>query len=102
MFKMRLFCAAGMSTSLLMVNIRKAAEKRGMEVDVDAFPISDIEKELDGVEVVLLGPQASYMKRKAQTACDAANIPMDIIPMQMYGKMDGEKVLDFALKLASK
>lgn len=102
MFKMRLFCAAGMSTSLLMVNIRKAAAARGLEVDVEAFPVAEIEQNLDGVQVVLLGPQASYMKRKALAACDAHGIPMDIVPMQMYGKMDGEAVLDLALKLANK
>lgn len=102
MFKMRLFCAAGMSTSLLMVNIRKAAAARGLEVDVEAFPVAEIEQNLDGVQVVLLGPQASYMKRKALAACEAHGIPMDIVPMQMYGKMDGEAVLDLALKLANK
>lgn len=103
MFKMRLFCAAGMSTSLLTTNIRKAAAARGLEIDVEAFSISEIEQKLDGVQVVLIGPQAAYMKRKALAACEAhGGIPMDIIPMQIYGKMDGESVLDLALKLANK
>lgn len=99
MFTVRLFCAAGMSTSLMVTNLKKAAENRGMEADIEAFPIAAIEKELKNVDVVLLGPQVSYMKRKATKFCEDAKIPMDIIPMTIYGKMDGEKVLDFALGL---
>ncbi|MCI8400710.1 MAG: PTS sugar transporter subunit IIB [Lachnospiraceae bacterium] len=101
MFTVRLFCAAGMSTSLLVTNLRKAARGRGMEADIEAYPIDTMAKNLTAADVVLLGPQVAYMKRKAAKLCEEAGIPMSLIPMAIYGKMDGEKVLDFALELAS-
>ena len=36
MFKIRLFCAAGMSTSLLVTKMREAAKAMGMEADSEA------------------------------------------------------------------
>ena len=36
MFKIRLFCAAGMSTSLLVTKMRAAAKEMGSEADIEA------------------------------------------------------------------
>jgi len=100
--KIRLFCAAGMSTSVLVNKMVEAAKKRGLTVDIEAFPEGQMAKNLDGVDVALLGPQVGYILPKAKQVCGAAGVPVDVIPMIDYGMMNGEKVLDFALKLAGK
>ena len=38
----RLFCAAGMSTSLLVTKMQEAAKEKGKEADIAAFPIQEI------------------------------------------------------------
>ncbi len=61
-----------------------------------------MDKYLENVDVALLGPQVAYTLSKSKKICDSKGIPIDVIPMVDYGMMNGEKVLDFALKLANK
>ena len=102
MITIRLFCAAGMSTSLLVNKMRDAAKAKEIEVDIEAFLEGQMDKNLDGVDVALLGPQVGYTLGKAKKICEPKGIPVDVIPMVDYGMMNGQKVLDFALKLAGK
>ena len=102
MITIRLFCAAGMSTSLLVSKMKDAAKAKGIEVDIEAFPESQMDNHLENVNVALLGPQVAYTIAKAKKICGPKGIPVDVIPMIDYGMMNGAKVLDFALKLAGK
>ncbi|EKQ51519.1 MULTISPECIES: PTS sugar transporter subunit IIB [unclassified Clostridium] len=99
MITIRLFCAAGMSTSLLVSKMKAAAKTKGIEVDIEAFPEGQMDKHLDNVDVALLGPQVGYTIAKAKKVCEPRGIPVDVIPMVDYGMMNGAKVLDFALNL---
>ncbi|OOM74886.1 lichenan-specific phosphotransferase enzyme IIB component [Clostridium puniceum] len=102
MITIRLFCAAGMSTSLLVSKMREVAKEKGIEADIEAFPEGQMDKHLDNVDVALLGPQVGYTLAKSKKICDPKGIPVDVIPMVDYGLMNGKKVLDFALKLSGK
>ena len=102
MITIRLFCAAGMSTSLLVNKMKDAAKAKGIEADIEAFPEGQMDKHLENVNVALLGPQVGYTLGKAKKICEPKGIPVDVIPMVDYGMMNGAKVLDFALKLAGK
>ncbi|MDO5118728.1 MAG: PTS sugar transporter subunit IIB [Coriobacteriales bacterium] len=102
MIRLRLFCAAGMSTSLLERRIREAAKERGIEIEVTAYPVSEMDHRLDGVDVALLGPQVNYMLAQAQAKCGVRGIPVAIIPMRDYGMVNGPNVLKFALQLLGK
>ena len=96
----RLFCAAGMSTSLLVDKMREAAEQRGKDADIRAFPIAELEQEVDSCDVALLGPQVGFQLSKAKAVCDPKGVPCEVIPMNLYGMCDGMGVLKFAYKLA--
>lgn len=102
MFTVRLFCNQGMSTSLLVNKMKEAAAKQGMEVDIVAFPVGEMADRIKGIDCALLGPQVAYLKAKSAGICKAQGVPMDVIPMTDYGMCNGEKVLQFALKLAGK
>ena len=99
MKKIALFCSAGMSTSLLVTKMKKVAEAKGIEVSIDAFPEATMVKELDGVDAVLLGPQIKYLFNKLKKLCDEKGVPVSVINTMDYGMMDGEKVLNQALKM---
>lgn len=90
-----LVCSAGMSTSLLVTKMQKAAEEKGMEADIFAVSVSDADNNLESknVDVLLLGPQVRFMKAQFEQKLAPKGIPLDVINMQDYGMMNGEKVL---------
>lgn len=102
MVKIVLFCAAGMSTSMLISKIKSAAQAKGIEVSVDAYPEAQMAKYVPNADVVLLGPQIRYALQKAKKLCDENGVPLDVINPQDYGMMKGDKVLEQALKLVKK
>ena len=59
-----LVCSAGMSTSLLVTKMQKAAEAQGVDADIFAVSASDADNNLEAkpVDVLLLGPQVRFMK----------------------------------------
>lgn len=95
MFKIRLFCAAGMSTSLMVNKMKEAAEAKGLEADIAATAEANMEAETDGIDVALLGPQIRYKLNDAKKICEPKNVPVDVIPMADYGTMNGKKVACF-------
>ncbi|WP_205603244.1 PTS sugar transporter subunit IIB [Heyndrickxia ginsengihumi] len=96
-----LVCAAGMSTSLLVMKMKKAAEAKGLETDIFAVSASEADSVLEqkNVDVLLLGPQVKFLKNQFQKKLASKNIPVDSINMQYYGMMNGEKVLEQALSM---
>lgn len=93
-----LVCAAGMSTSLLVSKMQKAAEDKGLNIKIFATASSDAESKLETEhpDVLMLGPQVRYMLDDFK---NRVSIPVEVINMQDYGMMNGAKVLDQALSL---
>lgn len=96
-----LVCAAGMSTSLLVSKMQKAAEAQGIEADIFANSASEADDVLakKDVDVLLLGPQVRFMLSQFQKKVEGKGIPVDTINMQDYGMVNGEKVLATALQM---
>ncbi|AVK61619.1 PTS sugar transporter subunit IIB [Lactobacillus sp. CBA3605] len=97
-----LACSAGMSTSLLVSKMEAAAKADGVNYKIFATASSDIDHQLKSEQkpdVLMLGPQISYMAADVKKKADQAGIPMALINMQDYGMMNGENVLTTAEKL---
>ena len=96
-----LVCSAGMSTSLLVTKMEKAANAQGIDADIFAVSASEADANFEAktIDVMLLGPQVRFMKAQFEPKLAAKGIPMDVINMQDYGMMNGEKVLGQALSL---
>ncbi|MBM7708785.1 PTS sugar transporter subunit IIB [Enterococcus lemanii] len=96
-----LVCSAGMSTSLLVTKMQKAAEERGVEADIFAVSASEADQHLESkpVDVLLLGPQVRFMKAQFEKKLASKGIPLDVINMTDYGMMNGAKVLEQAESL---
>ena len=95
-----LVCVAGMSTSLLVSKMQKAAQEQNIEADIYAIAESEVDKVLATkmADVLLLGPQVRYLKGTFETKYKES-FPIDVINMMDYGMMNGENVLNQALKL---
>lgn len=98
--KIMLFCANGMSTSLLVSKMEQAAKEKGKDAEIVAYPILEMERLVDGADVALLGPQVGYQLPTAKAICEPKGIPVDVIPMADYGMCNGMNVLKFAYLLA--
>lgn len=96
-----LVCNAGMSTSLLVEKMEKAADSQSIGVHVDARPVDDVKNHLEGKDIILLGPQVRFKMKQIQELVNGT-IPVDVIDMAAYGTMNGEKVLKQALDLVEK
>ncbi len=92
-----LVCNAGMSTSILVRNMQKAAAEKGLDCSIEAKSLTQAKKELSDANVVLLGPQVGYELNSVKEL--AGNTPAAVIDMKDYGAMDGMKVLKTAYKL---
>ncbi len=101
MIRTAVFCAAGMSTSLLVKKIKEASVKKGVELEIEAYSESEMSKHTD-VDCVLLGPQIQFMLKKAEGIFKEHDIPVSVINTVDYGMMNGEKVLETILKTAKK
>ena len=99
MIKIKLFCSAGMSTSMLVTKMRKTATESGLEAFIEAYSESKLADETNDCDVALLGPQVAFQLKKAQSVCEPKGVPVAVIPMKDYGMMNGKAVLDMALSL---
>lgn len=97
--KIILACDAGMSTSIMVPKMKKAADQKNIVADIQAIPLKFLEEHLEGTDVVLLGPQMKYTLQKVQTRLEDRNIPVDVIDSTNYGMMRGDKILEQALGL---
>lgn len=86
-----LFCAAGMSTSLLVNKMKAAAAVDGLEYEIAAHPLSEADTYGPEADIILLGPQVSYKLKETQAKF--AGKPVEAINMQDYGMMRGDKVI---------
>ncbi len=92
-----LFCAGGMSTSLLVNKMREAAKLYGKDYSIDAYGLSEVDKYGPEADCILLGPQVRYALKSLQAKFPGT--PIDGIDMRVYGTMNGKGAVDIAMKL---
>ena len=98
MVNITLICAGGFSTSMLMNKMKEAAAKKGVDVEIRAMAESNFEKFDGPTDVLLLGPQVGYLDDEFE-AYKEKGTKISVIDMADYGMMNGDKVLEDALKL---
>ena len=96
--KIMLCCNAGMSTSLLVQKMQKEAAARGMDASIEARPMNEAMDHINEADIILLGPQIGYAKGDFEKAV-AGRIPVTVIPMVDYGRMNAAKILDDVKKM---
>lgn len=95
MVKIMLACVAGMSTSLLVNKMQKAAADKGFEADIFAIPMTEAEDYVasNKIDVLLLGPQVRFKYEEYKEKFEPLGVKVAVIPMTDYGMMNGAKVL---------
>ncbi|WP_066371407.1 PTS sugar transporter subunit IIB [Neobacillus fumarioli] len=96
-----LCCAAGMSTSLLVAKMQKAAEEQGLECKIWAESADSVRNHIDQADCLLLGPQVRYLLPQMKKLGEERGIPVDAIHPVHYGMCNGPEVLKTAITLIS-
>jgi cellobiose PTS system EIIB component len=99
MKRITLICAAGMSTSLMVSKMNIAAMRLGENVKIRAIPESSFKTLENDTDILLLGPQVGYLLGKLKAKYEPTGMKVSVINSMDYGMMNGEKVLNDALKL---
>ncbi|GGB60524.1 PTS sugar transporter subunit IIB [Virgibacillus dakarensis] len=99
MKRILLACSSGMSTSLLVTKMKEVAAAKGIETEIWAVAQDKALEDMKKADVLLIGPQMRFLKKKLAKAADQAGISLDVIDPIAYGRIDGEAVLDKALEL---
>ncbi|MEN0660724.1 PTS sugar transporter subunit IIB [Caldifermentibacillus hisashii] len=94
-----LVCNAGMSTSILVTNMKKVATRDNKDYEIFAVSTSKVPEMVanKNIDAILLGPQIRYMESKIKE--QAKGIPLEVINMTDYGTMNGENVITQAERL---
>lgn len=90
--KITLCCNGGVSTKMLCKKIIAAAEKKGFEIECDAYSTTMIDAAVPGSDLLLMGPQIKFMANTFKERFP--DIPVEVIGMREYGSMNGEKIFD--------
>ena len=99
MKRILLACSSGMSTSLLVTKMEQHAKSIGEEAKIWAVGQEKAKQEMAEADVVLIGPQMSFLKGQLQKDADQYGIKVDVIDMMAYGMADGKKAYEQAVSL---
>ncbi|MEL7657326.1 MAG: PTS sugar transporter subunit IIB [Bacillota bacterium] len=99
MIKIVFVCLGGISTSFLEQKTNEAFQKARIETEILARSASNLDSIVEGMDVVLLAPQVSYIKDDLINECKKHNVLFAEIPFSVYGQMDGEGVMKIVMEL---
>lgn len=97
--KILLVCSAGMSTSLVVEKMKKAAENKGLETEIVAIPLEEFDNAIKDYDIALLGPQIRFKKDQFQKVAEQYGKKVEVINTMDYGMLDGEKILNSTIEL---
>src|SRR5699024_11108185 len=100
--KIIILCSWVAISSQLAKNVQVAAERRGFDVEAYAGGTGEFKEKASQYDVALLEPQVRHLKKEVTKVADEHDIPVELVDQRAFALMDGEKVLDQALKLAEK
>jgi len=95
--KILLVCSAGMSTSLLVEAMERAAREQGIEAEIGSAGAEQLSDLLPATDAVLVAPQMRHRFRQLAEAAAAAGVPIALLDQRAYGLVDGAAALAQAL-----
>lgn len=93
-----LVCGSGASSGFMAANMRKAASKQGLEIDIKARSESEIENYIDEIDALMVGPHLAYILDEVEDYTDGADIPVILMKAEYYSSLDGEKAINHLME----
>lgn len=102
MIKILLACGAGASSGFIAQSMRKAAKKRQLEHQIKAVSDMEIKSFIQDYDLLMIGPHISYRLAEFAKLTEGTDVKLAVIDKAKYAMLDGDGVLDDALKLLEK
>lgn len=99
MIHIGMFCFAGMSTSVLVSRMKEVAAQKGIECTIEAYPETEVADRAKSLDIVLIGPQIKYMRKKIEGICQPLGVKVMVVSNVDFGRMDATHVFEEAMKL---
>lgn len=86
-----LFCAAGLSTALLVSRMEAAAKELQYDCQIQAYPVAAVGSLKETPDIVLVGPQVKFHLPRIRETYGC--VPVEVIDIASFGMMDGKKIV---------
>lgn len=93
MKKILLVCGTGASSGFVAANARKVAKAEGKDYEILARSDSAAEDYIEDASLLLVGPHLDYMLEELEALGAEYDVPVKLIPKDIYGSMDGKGIL---------
>lgn len=93
MINIILVCAGGISTSMMVVKMKKSAKEKNLEVNIIATGADEFVDDGMTCDILLVAPQISYQYEELKKEFEGKIEVIQLIDKKDYGLMNGEKVL---------
>ncbi|MBK0036056.1 MULTISPECIES: PTS sugar transporter subunit IIB [unclassified Enterococcus] len=96
--KILLCCGAGMSSGFLASKARKYAKKKKIAATIEARSTSEVTELFNNIDILMLGPHYAPELTDYQKSAEPYGFPVVVIPQDMYAQLDGQRLVDLAIK----
>jgi len=97
-----LCCAGGMSSGFLASKMRKAAKKMNLAANVEAAAESNVGQMVERYDILMVGPHYVGQLENFQKICANYQVPVVVIPKDIYGLLDGEGAMKLVIQTLEK
>lgn len=89
MKKILLCCAAGMSSSILVQNMRQAAKELDIDCAIASVGAFQVQQYASKADIILIAPQCTHEFERILDIAKPLSIPVLLIGRKEYGEMNG-------------
>lgn len=93
-----LVCGSGASSGFMAANIRKAAQVRGVEIDIKARGEAEIENYVEEIDALMVGPHLAYILDEIEEYIGDHDVKVILMKANYYSTLNGDLALDDLLK----
>ena len=94
-----LVCGSGASSGFMAANMRKAASKEGLEIDIKARSESEIENYIDAL---MVGPHLAYILDEVEEYKNGRDVKVILMKPEYYSTLDGTKAIKHLMEEMNK
>lgn len=91
--KVLLSCSAGLTTSMFASELNSTSEMLKLDLQFDAVPYTDIYKQAENYDIILIAPQIGYLKKRLAESLDDKLVLQ--IPTALFASYDSFSVIKF-------
>lgn len=97
-----LVCGSGASSGFMAANMRKAASKQGLEIDIKARSESEIESYIDEIDALMVGPHLAYIMDEVEDYIHDNDVLVILMKPEYYSTLDGDKAIAHLMEAMKK